>query len=200
MTKFRCTMLTATAALTLAALLTGCSIAAGDVTALIPSAGTATATPTPTPAPDALVGDVVTADTPLADGQRTYAMADGSLVVISSTGPVPDAVLADAKVGAMVFATTDLDGAAQNKSMIQQQDSLAEKLGGTKSIMIQQTMGFTRDDPQGGEPSPVYVMLIAGKYVDSSISHDPAAVTQTANDYIASHGGVDAGWKILNLF
>lgn len=190
----------------LAAILTGCSLASGDVTALIPSAGqglasdVATPTPTPTPAPDALVGDAVTADTPLADGQRTYAMADGSLVVISTTGPVPDAVLEDAKVGAKAFDTADIEGPAQVKSSIQRRTLLQEKLGGTKTLMIDQTIGFLGSDPAGGTPSPVYTMLVAGKPDVDSVTHDLAAVTQATNDYIASHGGPDAGWKIMTLF
>lgn len=59
MTKFRRTILTASSALVLAGLLTGCSLAAGVVTALIPSAGqgsgseSGTRPPTPTAAPAA---------------------------------------------------------------------------------------------------------------------------------------------------
>lgn len=80
-----------------AALLTGCATVPG--TELIPDAGP-TATAAPAPDAEAKTGDVVDADAAAAikgagNGQRAYPMADGTLVVVTKTEPLPTAVQAD---------------------------------------------------------------------------------------------------------
>ncbi len=125
---------TLTAALVLAlagGLVAGCSSNATEA-----PAPTATATaeapdqaetpivePTPEAPAPAAVGDVITAEQAeaLPAGQRTYAMADGSLVVIDDAAPLPEAVRAEmiAPIVELVaqFPSDDVDrmGAAKSE-------------------------------------------------------------------------------------
>ena len=105
MTTFRRTILTGSAALLLAALLTGCSPASGDLAGLVPTAGPAPASETATPTPTAIPGDRDGNGT-LSEFEkqilaksavRDYTMPDGSVVQIDPTQPLPAEVVAVVK-------------------------------------------------------------------------------------------------------
>ncbi|TFB59923.1 hypothetical protein [Cryobacterium sp. Sr3] len=106
MTKFQRTILTATAALTLAALLTGCSIAAGDVAGLIPGAAPApaSAAPTPTVIPGDRDGNgkisAFETEQLAKNALRDYTMPDGGVVTIDPTQPLPEPVVEAVKAQA----------------------------------------------------------------------------------------------------
>ena len=128
MTRFRRTILTASSALALAALLTGCSLASGDATALIPSAGQAAAPVTATPTPTAIPGDrdgngslsefekeILAKNAP-----RDYTMPDGSVVSIDPTQPLPAEVVAHI-AGAATPIVAQLTTADEKAGVISEQ-------------------------------------------------------------------------------
>ncbi|TFD30379.1 hypothetical protein E3T40_15415 [Cryobacterium sp. TMT1-19] len=102
MNTIRRTILTASAALLFAALLTGCSPASGDLAGLIPTAdqgvGSKTATPTPTAIPGDRDGNGSLSEFEkqilAQNAPRDYTMPGGSVVQIDPTQPLPAAVAA----------------------------------------------------------------------------------------------------------
>ena len=100
MHTIRRTILTGSAALALAALLTGCSPASGDLAGLVPGAGQGLASETATPTPTAIPGDR-DGNGSLSEFEKqilaknavhAYTMPDGSVVQIDPTRPLPAAV------------------------------------------------------------------------------------------------------------
>ena len=105
MTAFRRTILAGSAALALAALLTGCSPAGGDLGSLVPTAGQGLASETETATPTAIPGDR-DGNGSLSEFEKqilaknavhAYTMPDGSVVQIDPTQPLPAEVVAVVK-------------------------------------------------------------------------------------------------------
>ena len=160
MTAFRRTILTGSAALLLAALLTGCSPASGDATGLIPSAGQGLASETATPTPTAIPGD--------RDGNGTlsafekqilaksavhdYTMPDGSVVAIDPTRPLPaevaEVVKNEAAPDAAALGTaTGKEREVQLGNVMSRADAIADATG-KDVIFVYPTISAT--DSLGG--------------------------------------------------
>ena len=105
MTAFRRTILAGSAALALAALLTGCSPAGGDLGSLVPTAGQGLASETETATPTAIPGDrdgngslsEFEKEQLAKNAVHAYTMPDGSVVQIDPTQPLPAEVVAVVK-------------------------------------------------------------------------------------------------------
>jgi hypothetical protein len=114
MTKFRRTILTASSALALAALLTGCSLAAGDLAGLVPSGAPAAsdaATPTAIPGDRDGNGKLSAFETEqlAKNAPKDYTMPDGSVVTIDPTQPLPEPVVAVLTAQATTLAEQIVD-------------------------------------------------------------------------------------------
>ena len=142
MTTFRRTILTGSAALLLAALLTGCSPASGDLAGLVPTAGPAPASETATPTPTAIPGDRDGNGT-LSEFEkqilaksavRDYTMPDGSVVPIDPTQPLPAGVVAvvksdSAPTAAALGAARGHEKSDQLGNLMSKADSIQDTTG-----------------------------------------------------------------------
>jgi hypothetical protein len=146
-----------------------------------------------------VVGDVVPAGTELPKGQQTYEMSDGSYVVISADDAVPDAVLADVQAITAQYNAPDAPGAG-GVNRGEKIRVLHSKLKNTKVVAIVTSVALLSEELYtGADPSTVYALVVNGE-LEGTVSHSEADVLAAADDYIASNGGLQSGWKVLRLY
>jgi hypothetical protein len=172
--KIRRTMLTASSALALAALLTGCSLASGDVAGLVPSSAPAATDAVASTAPVALAGDrdgngklsAFEAEQLAKTAPKDYTMPDGSVVTIDQAQPLPEPVVAvlKAQVTTLAEQIVDYDGADSHDvfdsemKLFDYVNQQAEATG-KKIVAVFSVEGL---DPASNEPGTYWTAAASG--------------------------------------
>lgn len=185
----------------LAAVLTltlgGCAaVPSGDISGLIPTVRPEpTASATAAPPRELAAGDPIPVGAVLPAHQSAYLMLDGRNVVIERAAAATPEVLADVRTRVL-----PLNHDEPNPGLWIQQVRIAQSVSKTMIICQLRVFAIHPDDgsnPNAG-PQVLYSMVIRGNF--EHVFKVEAEADAFAAQYIAEHGGAEAGWQLLKTF